>query len=77
MRLKACVSGASLLALTAALAGCNPYPLPGPLVYGKCGADAHTEAYPLAKRRARRLRLQVRTRKAFWRPAAQGDQPRN
>jgi hypothetical protein len=37
------------LALAASLSGCNPYPLPGPLHYGKCGPNAHTEAYPRAK----------------------------
>ncbi len=47
MNWKACVSGAALLAMTAPLLGCAN-PLPGPLVYGKCGKDAHTEAYPLA-----------------------------
>ncbi len=30
------------------LASCNPYPLPGPLHYGSCGGDAHTESYPFA-----------------------------
>jgi hypothetical protein len=50
MSLKFCLSGAGLLALTMLLSGCNPYPLPGPLVYGRCGMDAHTESYPYAKR---------------------------
>ena len=49
----------ALVALTAPLAGCGSehwfegmfthYPLPGPLHYGKCGPDAHTESYPHAK----------------------------
>ena len=38
-----------VLALSGLLAGCNPYPLPGPLHYGRCGPDAHTESYPYAK----------------------------
>jgi hypothetical protein len=50
MNWKACLSGAALVALTIPLFGCNPYPLPGRLVYGKCGQDAHTESYPLAER---------------------------
>jgi hypothetical protein len=49
MNLKACVSSAALLVLTSSLAGCAPLPPPGPLYYGKCGVDAHTESYPHAK----------------------------
>jgi hypothetical protein len=40
---------ASTAGLAVCLAGCNPYPLPGPLHYGKCGVNAHTEAYPRAR----------------------------
>jgi hypothetical protein len=39
----------ALLILGATLAGCNPYPLPGPLVYDRCGKDRHLESYPLAQ----------------------------
>ncbi len=39
---------AAILMLSAMLAGCS-YPPPGRLVYGHCGMDAHTEAYPHAK----------------------------
>ena len=49
MTLRSCVTGAAALALAAALSGCNPYPLPGRLVYDRCGKDGHTEAYPLAQ----------------------------
>ncbi len=49
MNLKACVSSAALLVLTSSLAGCAPLPAPGPLYYGRCGVDAHTESYPFAK----------------------------
>ena len=49
MYLKACASSAVLILLSSTLAGCNPYPLPGPLHYAKCGRDAHTESYPHAK----------------------------
>ncbi len=52
-------AGLALLMLTAPLAGCNSehwfeglfanYPLPGPLHYGRCGGDAHTESYPYAR----------------------------
>ncbi len=38
-----------VLALIGSLAGCTPYPLPGPLHYGRCGPAAHTESYPHAK----------------------------
>ena len=47
MCVKAWVCGAVLASI--ALAGCNPYPLPGPLHYGRCGGDAHTESYPHAR----------------------------
>lgn len=49
MKVKAYASCSATLLLSAALAGCNPYPLPGPLTYGNCGRDAHTESYPLAQ----------------------------
>ena len=39
---------AALLILGVTLAGCDPYPLPGPLVYDRCGKDGHLESYPLA-----------------------------
>ncbi len=48
MSRKALASGAALLLLSVGLSGCNPYPLPGRLAYGKCGPDAHTESYPRA-----------------------------
>ena len=48
MTLRTLASGAALIVLTAGLAACNPYPLPGRLAYGKCGQDAHTESYPRA-----------------------------
>ena len=38
----------ALLILAATTAGCNPYSLPGPLVYDRCGKDKHLESYPLA-----------------------------
>ncbi len=50
MNLKACAKSAGLLALTALLSGCSPYPLPGPLHYTNCGMNGHTEAYPYAER---------------------------
>ena len=50
MTLRSRFVGAALLAATLMLSGCNPYPLPGRLAYGRCGPDAHTESYPLAKR---------------------------
>ncbi len=46
MRLKTC---GGLLLLATTLAGCSPYPLPGPLVYDRCGKDGHLESYPLAQ----------------------------
>jgi hypothetical protein len=76
MRLKACVSGALLLALTTLLFGCSPYPLPGPLVYGKCGPDAHTESYPLAKHEKRAYGCK-KNQDGYLETGAQGDQPRN
>ena len=76
MRLKACVSGALLLALTALLSGCAPYPLPGPLVYGKCGPDAHTEAYPLAQHERRAYGCK-KNQDGYLETGAQGDERRN
>ena len=38
----------ALLILASTLAGCSPYPLPGPLAYERCGKDGHLESYPLA-----------------------------
>jgi len=35
--------------MAAIVSGCNPYALPGPLHYGRCGANAHTESYPHAR----------------------------
>jgi len=59
MILRRCAAGLALMMLTAPLAGCNSehwfeglfanYPLPGPLHYGRCGPDAHTESYPYAR----------------------------
>jgi hypothetical protein len=48
MSFKAGLCGVLVVAMSATLAGCNPYPLPGPLHYTKCGIDAHTESYPYA-----------------------------
>lgn len=45
MTVKTC--GAFVI-LAAILASCAPYPLPGPLVYERCGKDGHLESYPLA-----------------------------
>ena len=54
-----CAAGLAVMMLTAPLAGCDSehwfeglfahYPLPGRLVNGRCGADAHTESYPYAR----------------------------
>jgi hypothetical protein len=46
MDLRSLGYGAAVLVVAASLAGCGQYPPPGPLVYGPCGHDAHTEAYP-------------------------------
>ncbi len=45
------MSGKVLMAgaLALLLAGCAPFPAPGRLVYGRCGMDGHTEAYPEAR----------------------------
>ena len=48
-KLKITLWSIGVLALSGSLAGCNPYPLPGPLHYSRCGPDAHTESYPHAK----------------------------
>ena len=51
-------------------------PLPGPLVYGKCGKDAHTESYPFAKQDRRAYGCK-RNADGFLETSAQGDQRRN
>ena len=48
MTFKSTQRGLAALALAGSLAGCA-YPLPGPLHYGRCGRDSHTESYPYAK----------------------------
>jgi hypothetical protein len=68
MNVKALLSGAALLAL----AGCSGYPPPGPLVYGKCGMDAHTEAYPLAGQDRRAYGCK-QDQEGFLETSAQGD----
>jgi hypothetical protein len=76
MGLKRFLLGAALLALAAPLAACNPYPLPGPLVYGHCGGDAHTESYPHA--RYERDAYGCKSDNAgFLEGRAQGDRPGN
>jgi len=67
---------AAAAVLAAGLTGCNPYPLPGPLHNGKCGVNAHTEAYPRAK--DERHAYGCKSNDAgFLEGPAQGDQPRN
>jgi len=76
MKIEAYASRAAVLLLAAGLTGCNPYPLPGPLTYGRCGGDAHTESYPEAKdpRRAYGCKSD---NDGYLEGAAQGDQRRN
>jgi hypothetical protein len=76
MNLKACASGVALLVLTASVAGCSPLPLPGPLHYGHCGPNAHTESFPHAKdeRHAYACRSDDN---GFLESDGQGDQRRN
>ena len=76
MTWKACLSGAALLAVTLPLLGCSSYPLPGPLVYGRCGADAHTESYPLAEEDRRAYGCKS-NQEGFLETGAQGDERRN
>jgi hypothetical protein len=76
MNLKLYASGAFVLLLICALAGCNPYALPGPLHYGKCGADAHTEAYPYAKEERHAYGCKSDDN-GFLEGPGQGDQRRN
>ena len=64
------------VALAVTVSGCNPYPLPGPLHYGSCGANAHTESYPHA--RDERHAYGCKSDDAgFLEGPGQGDQPRN
>jgi hypothetical protein len=46
MNLNALGYGAAVVVVASLLAGCSGYPPPGRLVYGPCGPNAHTEAYP-------------------------------
>jgi hypothetical protein len=59
-----------------ALAGCNPYPLPGHLVTGRCGADSHTESYPLAHEERRAYGCKSNNA-GYLETASQGDKRRN
>lgn len=43
------INWVAVAASAVCLTGCNAYPMPGALHYGKCGVNAHTEAYPRAK----------------------------
>lgn len=76
MTLRSRLVGVALLAAAPLLSGCNPYPLPGPLHYGRCGPDAHTESYPYAKRE--RDAYGCKSDEAgFLEGSTQGDKPRN
>jgi hypothetical protein len=68
------MSGKVLMAgaLALLLAGCSPFPPPGRLVYGRCGMDAHTEAYPNAAS-DRRAYACKRDQDGFLESRAQGD----
>ena len=70
------VKTAALLALAATLAGCNPYPLPGPLVYDRCGKDGHLESYPLAHDERHAYGCKSDTQ-GYLEGAGQADRPRN
>lgn len=76
MNWKACLSGAALLAMTLPLFGCGSYPPPGPLVYGKCGKDAHTKSYPLAQKDRHAYGCK-RDQDGFLETGAQADERRN
>jgi hypothetical protein len=76
MNLKVFLSSAALVFVTAPLYGCNPYPLPGRLVYENCGLDAHTESYPLAVEDRRAYGCKA-DKNGFLETGAQADQPRN
>jgi hypothetical protein len=68
MNFKSLLSCVALLTL----AGCAGYPPPGPLVYGRCGMDAHTEAYPLAEQDRRAYGCK-RDQDGFLETGAQAD----
>ena len=63
------------LGLAAMLAGCNPYQPPGPLVYERCGKDAHLESYPLATDERRAYGCKSDTA-GYLEGASQGDKRR-
>lgn len=66
----------ALLILTATLAGCSPYPLPGPLTYARCGLDGHLESYPNAPDDKHAYDCK-RDTEGYLEGADQGDQRRN
>ena len=52
------------------------YPLPGPLHNGRCGADAHTESYPLAHEQRREYGCKSNDA-GYLETEGQGDKRRN
>jgi hypothetical protein len=86
MMARRCAALLALTVLTAPLAGCNSehwfegwfanYPLPGPLHYGRCGPDAHTESYPYAREERHAYGCKS-NESGLLEGAGQGDQRRN